>query len=259
MKILITGASGDIAKAFAARTKEETRLISLRGDAWRDISFEGYDAVLHTAGLAHVRESGRNRLAYFSVNRDLAFETAKKARADGVRQFVFLSSIAVYGLLRGHITADTPAVPASSYGRSKLEAEALITGLAGDSFHAAVLRPPMVYGPGCPGNYAKLCRLAEIAPFFPDYENARSLVSIENLCTQIESVIAGGQGGLFFPRDPAPVSTAEMAAKIAKARGRTLPLTRAFNIPISLMMPRSALLSKLFGSLTIDPLLPNGE
>jgi len=252
MKILITGKSGYIATSFAAYTKHEAHQISVRGTAWRDISFAGYDAVLHTAGLVHVRETKENRYDYFAINRDLAFDVAKKAKAEGLKQFVFLSSISVYGLQRGHITADTPTVPTSNYGRSKLAAEALLTGLADDSFRVAVLRPPMVCGPGCPGNYAKLCKLVKTVPYFPDYKNARSLVSIETLCGQLESIVSVKESGLFFPCDPISISTAQMAVDIAKSQGKTLRLTRIFNLPISLMMPYVSVLSKLFGSLTID-------
>jgi len=258
MKILITGSQGYIAQSFAAHVDAaySTDLISLRDDAWRDISFEGYDAVLHTAGLAHMRETRRNQYDYFIINRDLTLDVANKAKEGGVRQFVFMSSLSVYGITNGLITANTPTVPITNYGRSKLAAEKLLMALADDTFTVAVLRAPMVYGPHCPGNFAKLCRLIKKASFFPDYENARDMIYVKNLCAHLEAVIKNTQGGLFFPRDPAPISTREMAGAIAKAQGKSLAFTKIFNIPIACLMPHVETVAKLFGSLTIDNSLP---
>ena len=259
MKILITGSKGYIARSFANYYKGESHLISLRDDSWRDISFAGYDAVLHTAGLVHMQETKRNQYDYYIVNRDLTLETANKAKKEGVRQFIFLSSISVYGITTGAITADTPTIPATHYGRSKLAAESMLAALADDIFSVAVLRPPLVYGPNCPGNFASLCRLVKKMPVFPDFENFRSMVYIENLCAYIQAVIEMEQGGLFFPRDPSPIGTTEMALAIAKAQGKTLRLTRAFNGIINCLISHAGTapkISKLFGSLVLDPSLP---
>ena len=265
MRILITGTKGYIATSFSRFAEKKskgafsTQLIDLRGDTWRDISFAPYDVLLHSAGIVHQRETPFNQYDYYIINRDLSCEVAKKAKADGVKQLIFLSSLNVYGLTSGNITANTPAAPVSNYGRSKLAAESLLSALGDDAFRVAVLRPPMVYGQNCPGNFKKLCRLVSKAPFFPNYENARSMVYIENLCLHIKSIIEGRQSGLFFPRDPAPISISEMAAAIAKAQNKhNLRLTRVFNGAISFMSARTSIVSKLFGNLIIDPSLPDG-
>jgi len=258
MKILITGTKGYIAQSFADYYTGETRLINLRDNSWRDISFAGYDAVLHTAGLVHTRETRRNQYDYYIINRDLTLEVANKAKKDGIRQFVFLSSISVYGLTTGIITTNTPTEPTTHYGRSKLAAESMLTALADDTFRVAILRPPMVYGPNCPGNFASLCRLIRKVPVFPDFENARSMVYVGNLCAYIQAVVETGQGGVFFPRDPAPIRTGEMALVIAKAQGKTLRLTRIFNGLIACLIPHISIVSKLFGSLVLDSSLPEG-
>lgn len=250
MKILVTGLSGYIAKSFAEHTSGAD-LICLRDGTWQNVSFTGYDVVLHTAGLAHKRETRRNRYDYFLINRDLAEQVAKKAKASGVRQFIFLSSISVYGLTTGIITSDTPTVPTTHYGRSKLAAESLLTPLADENFRVAILRPPMVYGPGSPGNYSKLSRLVKVSPIFPDYPNSRSMVSIDNLCSFITDIIENKRSGLFFPKDPEPVSTTSMAVEIAKSQGKNLHLTKSFNGLITMLMP-IGMVSKLFGTLIIE-------
>lgn len=277
MRILITGKNGFIARSFAHFMEEvknhaiytsparSTRSvveaahkitsISLRDDSWRNGSFCGYDAIIHTAGLVHKKETKDNEHDYFTINRDLTFDVAKKAKADGVGQFVFLSSISVYGLIKGHIKTDTPTDPTSNYGRSKLAAESLIAGLADDSFKVAILRLPMVYGQNimgepAPGNYAKLCKVVKHAPFFPDYDNARDLIHIKILCISIEGILEKGWDGILFPRDPDPISTRDLALAIAEDQGKNLPLTKILNWPISLLMP-IGIVSKLFGDLII--------
>jgi len=244
MKILVTGTSGYISKSFASYADAEQ--ISLRG-AWQDASFSEYDAIVHAAGLVHKRETWRNKYDYYTINRDLALDVAKKAKAEGVSQFILLSSISVYGLTTGIINADTPLLPKSNYARSKLAAESLVRPLQDDNFKVAILRPPMVYGPDCPGNYRRLRSLVKYAPFFPDYDNARSVISIDNLCAYILNIVENQKAGLFFPRDAKPLSTTEMAVAIAHEQGKNLKLTKVFN-------PLLHISSKLFGNLVIENL-----
>ena len=243
LKILVTGTNGYISKSFATYSQAEQ--ISLRDD-WQKKSFAGYNAIVHTAGLAHQKETKRNQYDYYTINRDLAFDVAKKAKEDGVRQFVLLSSISVYGLTYGTITADTPLKPTNNYGRSKLAAESLIAALEDENFSIAILRPPMVYGENCPGNYRRLRTLVKLLPFFPDYENARSVVSIDNLCVSILDIVENQKHGIFFPQDNNPLATRDMVLNIAAEQGRKLRLTKVFNRLLPLFSK-----SKLFGDLLI--------
>ena len=129
---------------------------------------------------------------YYRVNRDLAIEVAKKAKAEGVKQFVFMSSIIVYGdssSNRRVITRETVPTPSNDYGRSKLQAEQGITPLESDSFKVVILRSPMVYGKGSKGNYSKLAKLAKKLSIFPDIDNERSMIHIDNLCEFVRLMI----------------------------------------------------------------------
>lgn len=253
-RILITGANSYIGRAFAQYLRPfsgeyGTDALSLRGESWKEADFSPYDVILHTAGLVHVRETRENRRLYYEINRDLTAEAAGKARAEGVAQFVFLSTMSVYGMEEGRITQDTVPRPATSYGKSKLEAEALLEELRTASFRVAILRPPMVYGPGCGGNYRTLVRLAGLLPVCPAYENRRSAISIQRLCACLKEVIDSGTEGIFRPQDPEYLCTCRTIRRIAEEQGRHMPVTKLLNFGPALLKRFTAVGRKAFGDL----------
>lgn len=253
-EILITGAGGYIGRAFSEYVRQfpdryRAAGVSLRGGGWRASDFSQYDVVLHAAGLAHVRETRENGPLYYRINRDLTVETAEKARAEGVGQFIFLSSMSVYGIEEGIITPDTVPRPRSSYGKSKLEAEERLRELETENFRVAILRPPMVYGPGCKGNYRMLVKLAEVLPVCPDYENRRSAISVENLCAFIRETVDSGREGTFCPQDTEYFCTCQAIHRIAEERGRYLPVTGALNFGPALLRRFTRTGRKAFGDL----------
>ncbi len=165
-KILITGAGSYTGQAFERYITQRFNgrytvdTVDMTDSSWREKSFAGYDSVFHVAGIAHAdigRLSQEEKDLYYQVNTDLTAETARKAKADGAKQFVFMSSMIVYG--EGApvgqsriITRGTVPIPANFYGDSKLRAEKAILPLQDDSFHVVVLRPPVIYGKGSKGN-----------------------------------------------------------------------------------------------------------
>lgn len=253
-KILITGAGSYIGNSFAAYLQRfageyETDTVDMIGEGWKDVSFTGYDAVFHVAGIAHIKETAENASLYYTVNRDLAIATARKAKAEGVGQFVFLSSMSVYGMEEGCITLDTVPAPKSNYGSSKLQAEAGLEELKADTFRIAVLRPPMVYGDGCKGNYQSLVKFAKIMPVFPDYPNKRSMLHIDGLCEAVRCIIDDRQQGLFLPQDPEYVCTCRMVQGIARDMGRDLKLMKLLNPAVVLAKRFTGMGRKAFGDL----------
>lgn len=220
-KILITGANSYIGISFENTMKQfedySVDTVDMIGGGWKAKSFAGYDAVFHVAGIAHIKETKENSHLYYDVNRDLAIETAKKAKAEGVKHFVFLSSMSVYGKDTGVITKQTLPRPKSSYGKSKLLAEEGLNALEGDGFVVSVIRPPMVYGKGCKGNFNTLKKLALKLPAFPYLQNERSMIYIENLSLFIKMMIDNPVNGVFFPQNREPVKTVRMAELIAEA------------------------------------------
>ena len=259
-RVLITGTSGYIAtslKKWLSQYPErfDVHCISLRGENWKTDSFASYDTVVHTAGLAHQTASTGISTEHYRINRDLTISVAEKARLDGVAQFVFLSSMSVYGMEEGSISSDTVPVPVSDYGKSKLEAENLLRAMETESFRVAVLRPPMVYGPGCPGNYQSLAKLALKLPYFPKLTNRRSMVFIDTLCDCIRQVIETEHSGLIFPQDPEYICTSDMAELVAAAHGKNLCTAKSltpFALFAARFIPKA---KKAFGSLIYDSTL----
>jgi UDP-glucose 4-epimerase len=222
----------------------------MRDGIWREKDFSSYDVVLHVAGIAHQKETKKNENLYYKVNRDLAFEVAQKAKTENVKQFIFLSSMSVYGLNKGVINSKTPFNPKSNYGKSKLQAEDLIIPLNKSNFKVVVLRPPMIYGKGCKGNYQRLAKLATKSPFFPDIYNKRSMIYIDNLSEIVRILIDSFVEGVFFPQNESYVCTSNMVKMIAESHGLDIRLTRLLNYPIKLLKINT--LDKVFGDLVYE-------
>ncbi|WP_313468624.1 NAD-dependent epimerase/dehydratase family protein [Carnobacterium sp.] len=258
--ILVTGKNSYIGTSLdnwlmREPNKYQVDTMDTKDNSWRENTFSQYDAIYHVAGIAHVKETGENEELYYKVNRDLAYEVAKKAKLDGVKQFIFLSSMSVYGLENGIISIDTQLKPNTAYGKSKIEAEKLIKTLADDSFIVAILRPPMVYGKGCKGNYPRLAALAMKTPIFPNIDNKRSMIYIDNLSEFVKQLIDNFSSGLFFPQNAEYVNTGEMVNLIAKSHGKKLKMLKLFNPLIKLM--NISIVNKVFGNLIYEMSIVN--
>ena len=254
-KILITGANSYIGTSFEKYIKENypdeyiVDTVDMIDGSWREKSFAGYDSVFHVAGIAHQKETKKNAHLYYEVNRDLAIETAKKAKSEGVKQFIFLSSMSVYGMDTGVITKETKPNPKSNYGKSKWQAEQKIAPLDSEDFKVCILRPPMVYGEGCKGNYQSLVKIAKVFPFFPNYKNRRSVIFIENLSKYVRESIERVLDGVYLPQNSEYICTCEMVSNIAKGLGKKLRLTKIFNPVIFVLIKVSLKGRKAFGNL----------
>lgn len=219
-----------------------------------EYDFHGADAVVHVAAIVHQKETTQTIPLYNTVNCDLAFAVAKQAKKSGVSQFILFSTMSVYGMETGVITKDTAPKPVTHYGRSKLAAERAIALLGDDAFKVTILRPPMVFGEGAKGNYARLETLTKRLPFLPDFENRRTLVSVETLCEAIRGYLDEPRSGVFFPQEAEPVSTTALMEQIAAKQGRTPKKTKAFNPAIRLLRVFSHAGKKAFGDLVYQDL-----
>ena len=260
--ILITGKNSYIGTSFEnwlmrEPDKYKVDTVDMKDGSWKENDFRQYDVVFHVAGIAHIKETSDNQDLYYKVNRDLAYETAQKAKEDGVEQFIFLSSMSVYGIENGVIDKGTPLKPNTAYGKSKIEAEGLINELQDDSFTVATLRPPMVYGKGCRGNYPRLAGLAPKTPIFPKVDNKRSMIYIDNLSEFVKQLVVNRSGGLFFPQNAEYVNTSEMVRLIAEEHGKGMVMTKLFN-PLLRLLNLSTV-NKVFGDLVYDMSMSNYE
>ena len=258
-KILITGANSYIGTSFENYIKQwpekyQVDTVDMLDDSWRSKDFSGYDVVYHVAGIAHQKETPQNIHIYYEINRDLAVETAKKSKAAGVGQFIFLSSMSVYGMDTGVITKNTIPNPKSNYGQSKIQAEKEINKLSDTTFNICILRPPMVYGKGCKGNYVKLAKLSVLTPIFPKVKNTRSMIYIDNLCEFIRLCIENESDGVFLLQNEDYVNTTCMVMEIAKANGRQIIATSLFNWAIKLLGKHINFINKIFGSYCYEKL-----
>ena len=269
-RVLITGAGSYIGESFENWTKEHYPVnfaidtLDMQDLSWREADFSSYDAVFHVAGIAHAdigKVSEEEKKKYYAVNTDLAIETARKAKAEGVRQFVFMSSMIIYGDSAPYgkekvIDEHTLPAPANFYGDSKWQADKGVRALADESFRVAVLRPPMIYGKGSKGNYRTLEKLAKKLPVFPDVENRRSMLYIDNLCEFLCKLMLSGEGGIYFPQNKEYTKTSEMVREIAEAAGKRIRLTKLLKpaVAIGSHVPGkiSGLVDKAFGSLTYN-------
>lgn len=268
-KVLITGANSYIGTTFekwAANNCWEiaTDTLDMLNEDWKNFDFSPYDSIFHVAGIAHadvgkVTEEGKK--LYYKVNADLAVETAKKAKEAGVKQFIYMSSIIVYGDSAGIgkkkvISRDTPVSPANFYGDSKVKGEEGLKELESDTFKIVCIRPPMIYGKGSKGNYPLLAKLALKAPIFPKIDNQRSMLYVGNLCKFISLMILNEESGVFYPQNDEYVTTSKLVELIAKNHNKNISFTSFFNPVLKAIGGGSGKLSKIvnkaFGSLTYE-------
>lgn len=239
-KVLITGANSYIGINVEKRLKfengqYEVDTISVKTDAWKMYDMRSYDTVFHVAGIAHA-DIGKTTEAletmYYKINTNLAIEVAEKAKKEGVRQFIFMSSIIVYGNIE-HITPDTQPKPANFYGDSKWKADCIIRELASDNFKVVVLRPPMVYGKNSKGNYRLLSLIAKHSLVFPKVNNKRSMLYIGNLCEFVKMIIDNEECGVFFPQNQKHVSTSKLVSEIANVYNHKIWFSSFMNVVVA--------------------------
>lgn len=260
--ILIAGANsyiGDSVKEYLERCNEELSSDYYTIDVkdtlgWEPQAsdFENVDVVFNVAGIAHRKETDENRHLYYEVNRDLVVKIAKAAKQAGVKQFVLLSSMSVYGRTTGRIDKSREPAPNTAYGMSKLEADEEIHVLEDGKFKVAYLRPPMVYGKNCKGNYQILRSFALKSPVFPNYKNQRSMIYIGNLAECVKRIIDTDASGLFLPQNSEYVNTAEMVRLVALDNGKKIKEVGIFNPVVKVAAETLGLVSKVFGNLTYE-------
>lgn len=260
-RVLITGANsyvGTSVEKWLRKIPEEFSVdtVDTFDRKWKQADFTKYDVVYHVAGIAHVDAKKSMAPLYYKVNRDLTIEVAAHAKACGVKQFIFMSSMIVFheskSLKPQILTEKSEPNPNNFYGDSKLQAEYGIKNMQCNSFKVVILRPPMIYGPGCKGNFLRLAKFGTVTPIFPAFHNKRSMLYIDNLAEFIKQVILRELEGTFYPQNAELADTVEIASYFAKANNHKLLKCKWLNVFVYLGSPFINALNKMFDSYYYD-------
>ena len=257
MRILIIGKTSFIGQGIGAwfarkQPAPAVSYLSVRDEDWKEQDFSAYDAVIFTAALVH-RPDITDWEAYQQINATLPWEFAKHVKTQGVKQFVFFSSVSVYQAERSLpagciISEHTPLEPDTMYGKSKLLAEQRLQALADRDFHVSIIRPTFVYGKGCRGRHIDVQKmLATKLPVLPKaFEDVKmGMVYIDNLAELTWLAVNSGRSGVYHAQDKGPMSTYEVLKTMSEATGkkkRSLACTWLFR-PFT----RLSLVTRLFG------------
>jgi nucleoside-diphosphate-sugar epimerase len=255
--VLLTGASGFVGKHYVeyCQSRQNINLVSLRTTTVEAINYKNIDAIVHLAGKAHEMAEIDPKI-YFDINRDLTLSLAKKAKSEGVKQFIFISTVKVYGDSQvTKLDENSPCQPSDPYGQSKFEAEEALKKLETKDFIITIIRPPLVYGKGVKGNLQRLIALVQKMPVLPfeNIQNQRSMVNVLNLIALIVFTLKNQSSGTFIAGDRKAHSTTELVKLIDKhlnTKKTFLAIPKPIITILKILKPE--LTNRLFGSYIID-------
>lgn len=247
-KILILGAGsylGEQLRIWLEHYSKEyyVKIIETKNDEWKKEEFARYDCVVNFAGLAHIKNITPDmEEKFYSVNRDLPIEMGIWAKKCGVKHFIHVSSMNVYGDDNNNISDRNITAPTSFYGDSKLQGEIGLRKLEDAEFVVSCIRPPFVYGKGCKGNYNLIRKIALKTPIFVTYRNKKSMIYVDNLCEFIKLTIDFAAGGVFTPQNKELVSTCDLVKEISRVNEHKVLFTGVFNwlIPLTVKICKMA-------------------
>lgn len=260
-RVLITGAGsyiGTKVENWLKKYPKEFQVDSVDtiDGHWKQADFSKYDVVYNVAGIAHVKAAAGEGPLYYAINRDMVIDIAKAAKEAGVKQFIHMSSMIVYKEVKTldgkQIHKDTVPMPNGFYGDSKLQGEKGIKNLDCPTFKVCILRPPMIYGPGCKGNFPRLAWRGVKVPVFPAWHNKRSMLFVDNLCEFVRQVILHECQGTYYPQNKEYADTVEIVRYFAEKYNHRIWITPIFNWVIALFGNHVRALGKMFSNSTYD-------
>lgn len=255
MRILLTGATGFIGKHFInINAFHDITPFSFQSGDINSTNFSNYEVIIHLAALVH-QMNGADPQTYETINVTRTLELAKKAKKDGVKQFIFISTVKVYGEESDTVyTENTHCNPKDDYAMSKLHAEQELQKLLCEHFTVSIIRTPIVYGTGVKANIKNLIELVGAVPILPfgDTHNIRSMVYVGNLSALIERVLIQRREGIFIACDDTSLSTTQFIQKIADAMEKKRYLMKIPLFEYLLKHFKPSFYKRLFGNLIID-------
>lgn len=201
-----------------------------------DVDYADVDVVIDVAGIAHIKITSKLEDLFYQVNTKLAIDLCKESKSHGVKQFIYMSSMNVYGDTQERIYTQEQEAPCNFYGKSKLLADRGIQAMATDDFRVVSIRPPVVYGKGCKGNFMQLVKLAKYFPVFPYFKNTKSLIYIDNLCRFVCEVIDNRDSGVFHPQNITHTSIVEIIKEVRMAMGKKTLIVHGLGWIVKLLM-----------------------
>ena len=256
MKLLITGSTGFVGSYFVSKYKDkyEIKTFSFLKDDINTLDCNEIDVVFHLSALVH-QMNGADAIEYEKVNVRQTLDLTKKAKESGVKHFVFMSTVKVYGEETSSVyTENTICNPEDEYGKSKLKAELELLKLENEKFKNSILRTPIIYGYGVKANIKNLVNLVNKVPVLPfgKIDNRRSMVYVGNICHLVDEIITQQKAGIFLASDDEPLSTSMLIKLIAKNLRKRVYLIKIPFFESFLKILKPSFHKRLYGSLEVD-------
>ena len=254
--MVLTGSNGFVGSYFINNYSQKYAIqkFSFLNDDFTLLNLNDVNVVVHLSALVH-QMGGASDAEYERVNVTQTLDLARKAKESGVGQFVFMSTVKVYGEEMSSIyTERSMCIPQDEYGKSKLKAENELLKLEDESFKISIIRTPIVYGYGVKANIKNLVNLVQrilILPFV-DIKNKRSMVYVGNLCHLIDVVIQSMACGIFLASDDKSLSTTNLIELIAKELHKKVYLVKIPFFESLLKLLKPSFHKRLYGSLEVD-------
>ena len=255
-RILLTGANGFVGNYFLKKYSSSYEIItfSFLNDNFVNLDLSNIDVVIHCSALVH-QMKGASWEQYEKININQTIQLADKAKKSGVKHFIFLSTIKVYGEESNkHYYENSRTNPTDYYSISKLKAEDSIRNIESSNFKISVLRCPLIYGAGVRANFANLINLIKKASILPfkNIKNKRSLVFVGNVCFILHRIIFLEKRGIFLSVDDKALSTTDLIQMIAKYLDKKILLIDIIFFDKFLKIIKPSYYQRLFGSLVIN-------
>ena len=257
INILLTGSSGFIGSSFIKEYHSQMKInsFSFLKDSLNSLKLNGIDCIVHSGALVHQMNKEPSYEEFYESNVNQTLQLAIKAKKNNVRQFIFISTVKVFGEESNEIyNENSPTKPKDNYGITKKIAEEKLMNLEDKNFKVAILRLPLVFGPGVKANFRSLINLVKKFKILPlgSINNKRSLVFVGNVGQYIFQIIKLNVRGIFIANENENFSTSELIHQIANALDKKVIL---FSFPLlnqSLKIFKPKYYQRLFKSFEID-------